>query len=164
MDLRLITIKKGVIFLAILGLSLSFSAPVWAGSDFSVASGQKNEIAQNSPGKILPGRIDEKAAFAVREENVTREIDCTQWPEKFWVFLFGAYLFLLVFNLSFGLKNKKKVQWFWELLITLLALWTWKELDVCELNRWFFYCVLESGVIIYFFYAYSLLVSKEKES
>ena len=149
MNLNLVTIKKGVIFLAILGLGLGFFTTV---------------LAQNSPGKILPGRIDEKAAFAVREENVTQEIDCTQWPEKFWVFLFGAYLFLLVFNLSFGLKDKKKVQWFWELLITLLALWTWKELDVCELNRWFFYCVLESGVIIYFFYAYSLLASKEKES
>lgn len=135
--------------MAILGLILGFST---------------SALAQNSAGKILPGRIDEKAAFAVREENVTREIDCDQWPEKFWIFLFGVYLFLLIFNLSFGLKNKKKIQWFWELLITLLALWTWKKLDVCEMQPWFYYCVLESGVIIYFFYAYSLLTSKEEET
>jgi len=140
MGLSLNTIKKGVIFLAIFGLVLGFSTTV---------------LAQNSAGKILSGRIDEKAAFAVREEGVTKEIDCDQWPEKFWVFLFGAYLFLLVFNLSFGLKNKKKIQWFWELLITLLALWTWKKLDVCQMHPWFYYCILESGVIIYFFYAYS---------
>src|SRR3989339_876433 len=140
MGLSLNTIKKGVIFVAIFGLVLGFSTTV---------------LAQNSAGKILSGRIDEKAAFAVREEGVTKEIDCDQWPEKFWVFLFGAYLFLLVFNLSFGLKNKKKIQWFWELLITLLALWTWKKLDVCEMQPWFYYCVIESGVIIYFFYLYS---------
>jgi len=161
MNLGLITIKKGVIFLAILGL-------VWG---FSTATS-----AQNSAGKILParnassieadgsGRIDEKAAFVVREEGVTREIDCEKWPEKFWVFLFGAYLFLLVFNLSFGLKNKKKIQWFWELLITLLALWTWKELDVCQRQIWFYYCILESGVIIYFFYAYYFLTSKKERT
>jgi len=140
MDLSINTIKRGVIFLAIFGLVLGFSTTV---------------LAQNSAGKIFSGRIDEKAAFAVREENVTREIDCEEWPEKFWISLFGAYLFLLVFNLSFGLKNKKKIQWFWELLITLLALWTWKKLDVCEMQPWFYYCVIESGVIIYFFYLYS---------
>jgi hypothetical protein len=170
-DLSLNVIKKGIIFLAILGLILGFSTVV---------------LAQNSSGKVLParnasparsdatfsgepietggsGRIDEKAAFAVREEGATQEIDCDQWPEKFWVFLYGAYLFLLVFNLSFGLK-KKKIQWFWESLITLLALWTWKELDVCQMQRWFYYCILESGVIIYFFYAYFLLASKKKGS
>lgn len=164
MDLSLAIIKKGAILLAILGLFLSFSSPAWAGNEFSTISGQKDKLAQNSPGKILPGRIDEKAAFAVREENVTREIDCEKWPEKFWVFLFGAYLFLLVFNLSYGLKNKNKIQWFWELFFTLLALWTWKKLDACEMQRWFFYCILETSVIIYFFYAYSLLASKEKKS
>lgn len=165
MNLNPATIKRIIIFLAIFGLVLGFSTSV---------------LAQSSPGKILParnasparsdaafsgesieaggpGRIDEKAAFAVREEGLTREIDCEKWPEKFWVFLYGAYLFLLIFNLSFGLKDKKKLQWFWELLITLLVLWTWKELDVCQMQRWFFYCVLESGVIIYFFYAYSRL-------
>jgi hypothetical protein len=168
------TIRKRVIFLAILGLLLSFSTPVWAGNDFSVSNKQENKLAQNSPGKILParnaspieadgsGRIDEKAAFAVREENAIREIDCLKWPEKFWVFLFGAYLFLLVFNVSFGLKRKKR-QWFWELLITLLTLWTWKELDVCQMQRWFYYCVLESGVIIYGFYLYSFSLLGKKE-
>jgi len=163
MDLSPVTIKKRIIFLAILSLVLGFSAPVRAESKFFAVSGQENRIAQNSPGKIFPARIDEKAAFAVREENITREIDCAKWPEKFWIFLFGIYLFLLIFNLSFGLKEKKR-QWFWELLLTLLALWTWKKLDICEIHRWFYYCVLESGVIIYFFYAYSLLTSKEKES
>jgi hypothetical protein len=163
MDFVLITIKKGAISLAILGLFLSFSTPAWAGSEFSSASKQENKLAQGSPGKILPGRIDEKAAFAIREENVTREIDCTKWPEKFWIWLFGAYLFLLVFNLSYGLKNKNKIQWFWELFFTLLALWTWKKLDACEMQRWFFYCVIESGLIIYGFYLYSFLTSKKKE-
>lgn len=151
MNLSLNIIKKGVIFLAILGLFLSFSAPVWAGS---MEKGNQNK-------EIIP-KIDSEAAFSVREKNIGQKADSEKFPEKFWVFLFGVYLFLLVFNLSFGLKKKKK-QWFWELLITLLALWTWKKLDPSQNFRWFYYCILESSVIIYFFYLYSFLTSSKKE-
>jgi hypothetical protein len=152
MNLNPITIKKGIVFLVILGLALGFAFPALAGS---LEKGNQNK-------EIVP-KIDSEAAFIVREKNAEKEMDNAKFPEKFWIFLFGAYLFLLVFNLSFGLKDKKKIQWFWELLFTLLALWTWKKLDPNQTYGWFYYCVLESGVIIYFFYVYSLLVSKGKE-
>ena len=172
MNLNLGTIIKMTIFLPIVGLVLGFYSSV---------------LAQNSAGKILPirnvlparsdatfsgepieasrpGRIDEKAAFSVQENDTGQEADSIKFPEKFWAFLFGVYLFLLVFNLSFGLKDKKKIQWFWELLLTLLVLWTWKKLDPGQNFRWFYYCVIESGVIIYFFYAYSFLRSKKERN
>jgi hypothetical protein len=152
MNLSLIKIKKGIVFLAILWLVLGFAFPVLAGS-----------LEKSNQNKEIVPKIDSEAAFIVREKNAEKEMDSAKFPEKFWVFLFGAYLFLLVFNLSFGLKDKKKIQWFWELLFTLLALWTWKRLDPSQTYLWFYYCVLESGFIIYGFYLYSFLLPDKKD-
>jgi hypothetical protein len=95
MNLNPITIKKGIVFLVILGLALGFAFPALAGS---LEKGNQNK-------EIVP-KIDSEAAFIVREKNAEKEMDNAKFPEKFWIFLFGAYLFLLVFNLSLGLKRK----------------------------------------------------------
>jgi hypothetical protein len=99
-------------------------------------------------------RIDSEAASIVREDGSRRQGNT--YSQNFWMLLFGAYLFLLIFNLSFEFEKKEKLQWFWESLFTFLAIYVWDNLDVGRVNSWFPGAVLESGIIIYAFYFYFL--------
>ncbi|MFH0969523.1 MAG: hypothetical protein V1804_03390, partial [Patescibacteria group bacterium] len=113
--------------------------------------------AQNAPGKVLP-RIDDEAAYTERPAFTPKEATADKgdiYPQKFWVFLFGAYLFILLFNLSFGFKSGK-TQWFWEIVYTFLAIFAWDKLDVARNNIWFPKIIAETGIIIYLFYFYHL--------
>ncbi len=119
--------------------------------------------------KTVP-RIDDEAASIVKEDKVEKPIS-VKAPEKrdnvysqnFWMLLFGFYLFLLIFNLSFEFGKKKKLQWFWEAVFTFLAIYVWDNLDVTRLNTWFPGVVLESGIVIYAFYFYFLDKEGSKE-
>ena len=112
--------------------------------------------------KSIP-RIDDEAASIVKEDEVEKPISIKA-PEKkgniysqnFWMLLFGFYLFLLIFNLSFEFGKKKKLQWFWEAVFTFLAIYVWDNLDITRSNTWFPGVILESGMVIYAFYFYFL--------
>lgn len=107
--------------------------------------------------KAIP-RIDEEAAYTektdrnLRVEKESKAVNA--FSQNFWVFLFGAYVALLIFNLSVDFGKKQKIQWFLESAITFLAIFAWDQLDAGRTNRWFPAVVLESGIIIYIFYLY----------
>jgi hypothetical protein len=130
--------------------------------------------------KVIP-RIDDEAASTVKPaRNATPARNASQfeaggqsvaggdlgsesgnlngniYSQNFWMLLFGAYLFLLIFNLSFEFGKKKKLQWLWEAILTFLAIYVWDNLDISRSNSWFPGVVLESGIIIYAFYFYFL--------
>jgi len=115
--------------------------------------------ANNGPGKVLP-RIDDEAAyserppFASEEASVGKGNNSSIYSQNFWVFLFGTYIFLMIFNLSFDLEKKKEIQWFLEAFLTFLAIFAWDNLDIARDNSWFPPVILESGIIIYGFYLY----------
>ncbi|MFA5777086.1 MAG: hypothetical protein WC906_01450 [Parcubacteria group bacterium] len=121
----------------------------------SLASQERSQV------KVVP-RIDDEAAYTERnteEINGNKlEIDKNNneavYSQNFWMLLFGAYLFLLIFNLSFEFGKKKKLQWFWEAVFTFLAVYVWDNLDSSRSNTWFPAVILESGIIIYGFYFY----------
>jgi hypothetical protein len=144
--------------------------------NFSQASSENNksETSQNysnnqSNQEIIP-RIDDEAACVVREckgknnEAVVAKGNAfnNKYSINFWTFLFGTYIFLLIFNLSFGFGKKRDPQWFWEAVYTYLAIFVWDKLDPGRINPWFPGVVLESGIIIYLFYFY--LLSKKNNS
>lgn len=122
--------------------------------------------ASNGPGKVVP-RIDNEAASIVREDKAEKSVlaktslgEESIYSQNFWVFLFGIYIFLMIFNLSFSFKAKSnsgvesELQWFWESVLTFLAIFTWDKLDLFRENSWFPAVILESGIIIYGFYLY----------
>ena len=121
--------------------------------------------AQNISKEVVP-RIDDEAASIVRndvgevvEEN-WKEVEARESQKKystdFWIFLFGAYLFLLIFNLSFDFTKTKEAHWFWEFVYTFLAVFIWDQLDFGRSNSWFPGVVMESAIVIYVFYFYFL--------
>ncbi|MCX6766114.1 MAG: hypothetical protein NT136_04115 [Candidatus Moranbacteria bacterium] len=126
----------------------------------------KTKVPSDSPFLNPEPRIDEEAASVVKEEEsqpksktemqkVAQKIPpCSSLPEGLWVFLLGAYLFLILFNLSYGFEKDNRLRWFWESLYTILALIAWDRFDGCRENSWFAPTVIEVGIIIYAFYLY----------
>ena len=104
--------------------------------------------------KVIP-RIDEEAAATIKatNENTLKE-EKNIYSQNFWAFLFGAYVLLLIFNLSFDFEKKRKLQWFLEAFLTFLTIFIWDQLDFGRNNSWFPAVILESGIIIYAFYYY----------
>lgn len=138
-----------------------FGQPVLAG--VSETDSETEIISRGEKMKKPIPRIDDEAASTVKKNKVEKAI-YTKVPENkgdvysqnFWMLLFGFYLFLLIFNLSFEFEKKQKVQWFWEAVLTFLALYAWDSLDIARSNTWFPGIILESGIIIYAFYFYFL--------
>ena len=105
---------------------------------------------------IIP-RIDNEAAAIIRgDEKIKLTEEKNIYSQNFWMLLFGAYIFLMIFNLSFDFRKKQKLQWFFESVLTFLAIFVWDQLDFGRENAWFAGVVLESGIIIYGFYFYFL--------
>lgn len=126
--------------------------------------------AQNAQLKVIP-RIDDKAASTERNTNEidgnSAEINSRSktdppmarnksgiYPLNFWVFLFGAYVFILIFNLSFDFEKTRKMHLFWEMAYTFLAILAWDKLDAARENSWFPRIVIETFAIVYTLYYY----------
>lgn len=106
--------------------------------------------------KIKGPRIDDQAV-AVERVSVynTKEKTCLSLPTKIWLFLLFSYIALLIFNLSYNFGTATKIQWFWELLYTLLAIIAWYVWDQCgAVNIWYPEFVLKGGIVIYGIYLY----------
>jgi hypothetical protein len=109
--------------------------------------------------EIKGPRIDDGAATIVAEgvssaQTQTQTLACFSLPTGVWVFLLVAYIALLVFNLAYNFQNVTRVQWVWELGLTLLTLLTWFLWDECRTSPWFPLAVLKMGVLIYALYLY----------
>lgn len=135
--------------------SIMFLALFLCQSVFSYVSKASNELS-----KIVP-RIDDEAASIVREDKAEKSVSTkillgeeNIYSQNFWMFLFGAYVFLMIFNLSFDFEKQRKIQWFLEAFLTFLAIFVWDQLDFERVNSWFPAVILESGIIIYGFYLY----------
>lgn len=126
--------------------------------------------AQNAQLKVIP-RIDDKAAYTERNTNEidrnSAEINSQSknnpsiagnksgiYPMNFWVFLFGAYAFLLLFNLAFDFEKTEKMRIFLEMAYTFLAIFMWDKLDAARENPWFPRIVIETFAIVYALYFY----------
>lgn len=81
-------------------------------------------------------------------------IDSEILPVKIWIFLFLTYVVLLIFNLAYNFKRTKKIQWFWELALTFLALSVWYALGRDQNNAWYPTYIVKIGILIYALYLY----------
>lgn len=140
---------------------------------------EKERLSPDSPFLDQSPRIDEEAAFQEKtdagQENyqvLSHKAICRTLPQNMWVLTLAAYVFLLIFNLTYGIDPKQKTRWFWEALYTILALLAWYTFDECKSNTWFAQSVILIGLTIYFFYLYHFkkyqaqpnLKSKEDEN
>ena len=101
-------------------------------------------------------RIDDQAASVERVVvRNTGKKTCSTLPAGIWMFLIFAYGALLIFNLAYKFKEATKIQWYWELIYTLLAIIAWYVWDQCgNLNIWYPEFVLKAGIVIYGIYLY----------
>jgi len=123
---------------------------------------QKNSL-QNFNMKNIPKisdikgpRIDDQAAYVdrVAVSNTGKKI-CSTLPTGIWMFLLYAYGALLIFNLTYKFKEATKIQWYWELIYTILAITAWYAWDNCgTMNIWYPEFVLKIGIVIYGIYLY----------
>lgn len=161
--------KKLLLGMIVLILVFSFSLDIFlfrteaslVPENFKSASPRVSPFSDPTP------RIDDEAASVVREsEKAIRNSRkstpiCATLPAEIWIFLLVAYLFILVFNLSYGFGKSKKIRWFWEGLFTFLAIYAWYGYDGCRTFIWFPLYVMKLGIIIYLFYIY-LMADKLK--
>ena len=107
-------------------------------------------------------RIDEEAASieknekgeVVEETGTVAKKNESQYSKSFWLFLLTAYVFLLLFNLTFNFEKEQKVQWFWEAVYTFLAIFVWDQLDFKREFEWYPGAIMQVGIVIYVFYFY----------
>jgi hypothetical protein len=120
------------------------------------------DLPEDSPFRDQEARINSGAAAVEKKGNgrenyeilLSQNGHCFSLPQNMWVMMLAAYVFLLIFNLTYKLKEAAKLRWFWETLYTALALLAWYEYDACRTNAWFAQSVILIGAIIYFFYFY----------
>lgn len=145
--------KKAVFFLALL-------AVLFPNFVFKTSASQQTKFQVNvdySKTKPIP-RIDEEAAMIERERPLERKMETSEnkYSTDFWIFLFGSYLFILIFNLAFDFTKTKNFHWFWEVFYTFLAIFIWDQLDYARANSWFPGIVMETVIVVYAFYFYFL--------
>ncbi len=123
---------------------------------------KKENLPVDSPLLDPKPRIDNEAASIKKEDAGKNNYEallkengrCASLPQNIWVMLLGAYIFLIIFNLSYKIEKTKYIHWSWESFYTILALLAWHNFDECRKNTWFAPAVIESGIIIYLFYLY----------
>lgn len=161
--------KKFIFGIIILILAFSFSLDIFLFQTEAslVPENLKSDSPRVSPFADPTPRIYDEAASIVRESekiicNSGKAVPiCASLPAEVWIFLLVAYLFILVFNLSYGFGKSKKIRWFWEGLFTFLAIYAWYGYDGCRTFIWFPLYVMKLGIIIYLFYIY-LMADKLK--
>ena len=155
----------------IAAIAVIFSAIVFL--DFTAASSEESagviefekkleDLPKDSPFRDQEARIDSGAAAVEKKDNgrenyeilLSQNGGCFSLPQNMWVIMLAAYVFLLIFNLTYKLEAAVKLRWFWEGFYTVLALLTWYEFDGCKSNTWFAQSVILIGIIIYAFYLY----------
>lgn len=152
-------LKAVIIFSALFGLL-----------QFSICAAQSEKPLSEIIKEGAP-TVGEEAASIEKEEGEkinSRDLisSCNSLPENMWILVFGAYLFLLVFNLTYGIDKEKGTRWFWEALYTILALLAWESFDECRTNTWFPKITIMTFAIIYLYYLYyfnNKLAEKEKD-
>ena len=121
---------------------------------------EKENISDQSSRKVIRiseidgPRIDIQAASVEKKGDRVEKVSHSVLPPRIWMFLLMAYGALLIFNLTYNFILAVKIQWFWELLYTLIALATWFILDRESINIWYPMFVLKTGISIYAIYVY----------
>ena len=123
-------------------------------------------VLNNSYAKIsqLSGpQIDKGAAMMDDTENVCLVYGeaCASLPTSLWMMLLLAYMILLVGNLVYGFRRSLRVQWFWEMIYTVLAILAWYIFDECRIALWYPLYVFKMGVFIFAVYLYFVLQKKD---
>ena len=114
---------------------------------------------------ITKSRIDDDAAVIdtlTQDRTVSFNALCISLPSVLWVALLFAYMVLLIGNFLYGVRHSLHVQWFWEFIYTLCALYAWYVFDGCHMNIWYPLYVLKMGLIIFGIYFYYMLKKQEK--
>ena len=156
-------ISKALIILAVFSVIFFLDKTLAAENNSAIQFEIKKEnVSPASPFLNPAPRIDQQAAEIVKQDQgeknykiLLKENDgCMSLPQGAWILLLGTYVFLLIFNLTFEFGKRKKIQWFWESLYTILALLAWYNFDECRKNNWFPQLVIIEGIIIYSFYLF----------
>jgi hypothetical protein len=157
-----------VLLLILFVMADIFSYALIFSQNKNLASQEKNFIQKDSLqnfdvnnipkiSDIKGPQIDNQAAsIEITAVNNSKEktMICSTLPIKIWIFIFLAYVALLIFNLAYNFKDAAKIQWFWELLYTLLAVAVWYIFDSQKINIWYPIFILKSGILIYAVYLY----------
>ena len=88
---------------------------------------------------------------------------CASLPTSLWIGLLVAYIVLLIGNFAYGFRRSTSVQWFWEAIYTLFALWAWYLFDGCGTHIWFSLYVLKFGAVIFGLYLYLFTQKRNDE-
>lgn len=102
--------------------------------------------------------ITEQAATSVCRKKPTPS--CKDLGLKAWAFLLMAYLGLLVSNLVYGFLKNQKIQWIWELIMTIIFLGFWFPYDECAFSLWYPLYVAKLSIAVYGIYLYFFLRKK----
>lgn len=115
--------------------------------------------------EIRGPRIDDEAAMIVVAEPspALPAPACFTLPGSMWALLLAAYVALLIFNLSYTFERAagNRIQWFWEVLYTLLFVVGWYIWDECRTAVWFPFSIVKFGLLVFALYAY---LSEKKSS
>lgn len=112
----------------------------------------------------ISGPMIDSGAAVISKENVCQyeSVAAERIPAKIWILLIMAYVFLIVFNLTYEFRKSVNLRWFWELLYTLFFLSLWFYYDAGQTKMWFPLYIIKLGVIIYIAYLYFFSIRKSK--
>lgn len=162
-DSKVKMIKKAVVILAVFSMMFFLDFTSAAENNGAIQFEIKKEnVSPDSPFLNPEPRIDKEAASIEKTDEGEKNYEillkqnnhCASFPQSLWVMLLAAYVFLLIFNLTYEFGKNEKLRWFWEALYTILALFAWFKFDECRQFSWFAQSVILEGIIIYAFYLY----------
>ena len=140
---------------------LQISGPSGAAAD-AERTAQKPRVSDSMQvlkiSEIKGPRIDDQAAMVIVDTEAAgtavAQRRCFSLPADIWIFLLIAYVALLIFNLTYDFGRTTRVQWGFELTLTLLTLVAWYAWDRCSAQIWFPLYVIKLGILMYALYLY----------
>jgi len=135
---------------------------------FDITFGFTGEpITPGAPLPLRPGQaaggteegVLESTAGAVQgteEEVAGAQMVCSEWPLWVWILILIIYAVGFNYVSFYNYKERKKVRWFWQIVLTTAAYLLWLYFDECDLYWWFPYALIIAGLASYWYYLHRL--------
>jgi len=114
------------------------------------------------PGQVAGGTEEgvlENTAGAVQgtgEEVAGAQMVCSEWPLWVWILILIIYAVGFNYVSFYNYKERRKVRWFWQIVLTTAAYLLWLYFDECDLYWWFPYALIIAGLASYWYYLHRL--------